>query len=553
MEVTYRYAGASGAQRTDEGERLSFSPDLQRNPTYFVGAVSNHVAFREAISTLHHVVTSDLRFQPKDRTEYFAWLETQKDAFLAEVASRGKAAYERLTDLQRELNALNRQSQAAMQPFYQRRRQYWKWLYTVDRDAWIVLDPVIAVHPDEVSFECFSGDESTYGRLSCDLEMFDDIGEFQYGVTNIDYSYALYDAFQQVRSYRRTELRIEPGGFTATNTDGQEVFEQKIDLPDSWVRGFLQVSSAMTLPAHRVTLHPMDVHNLCFALRQKKERVSPRSLRFRLSPDKPVSMLFEPWNREIACPRAVYHGDEEVEIRLWGRRRLMILERLIPIARSFDFYLLGSGLPAFVVADLGPMKFTLGLSGWTANDWSRAGQFDLLAPRKRISTDSRTRIFNALSTRWLGNVEEIAADTGLDRSEVGAGLTALAQHGRAMYDLDKKLWRYREMMHDPLDFEAMRFSSPQEKAADRLVLADMVAVQSRDDHKIKGRVTDNGRDYRVEITLDDDDRLIAATCQCYHHNTNGLRKGPCEHILALRRKAAEGGTVQVLQGPWGMA
>ncbi len=28
------------------------------------------------------------------------------------------------------------------------------YLYTKDCDAWIVLDPVITVHPDEVFFEC---------------------------------------------------------------------------------------------------------------------------------------------------------------------------------------------------------------------------------------------------------------------------------------------------------------------------------------------------------------------------------------------------------------
>ena len=102
-------------------------------------------------------------------------------------------------------------------------------------------------------------------------------------------------------------------------------------------------------------------------------------------------------------PVSLYHGSEEVEIRLWGRRRLLILERLIPIARSFDLYLLGNGMPAFVVVDLGPMSFTLGLSGWTANDWSRAGQFDLLAPRKRIGADTREKVLTALAARWLAD------------------------------------------------------------------------------------------------------------------------------------------------------
>ena len=67
----------------------------------------------------------------------------------------------------------------------------------------------------------------------------------------------------------------------------------------------------------------------------------------------------------------IAEAKEAQEIRVWGRRRLHVLERLIPIAKKFTVYLLGNGMPSFYVADLGPMSFTLGLSGWTANDWSR--------------------------------------------------------------------------------------------------------------------------------------------------------------------------------------
>jgi len=467
MEVTHRYAGSSGAIREGDEEKISFSPDLLREPTFFVGQVSNHVNFREAISTLHHVVTSDLRFQPKDRTEYMAWLDSQKETWLAEAANQGKDAAEKLKAARAELGQLNEQSFKLLKPFRQARGRYWKW------------------------------------------------------------------------------------GFTASTDMGQEVFEQKIDLPDSWVRGFLQVSSAMALPAHRVTLHPMDIHNLCFALKSKKERRSPRSLRFNLKPGQPPEMIFEPWETRIPCPRAVYHGGEDVEIRMWGRRRLLILERLIPIARSFDLYLLGNGMPAFVVADLGPMSFTLGLSGWTANDWSRTGQFDLLAPRKRIGKDTREKVFAALAARWLADEAELAAETGLDRTEVSSALTILAQHGRAMYDLDKKLWRYRDVVRDPLDFESMRFQSDEEAKADRLIVGGMVEITKRDTNTAEGRVTDDGRDQRVTIEFDTDERLVHAHCGCDFHRMNALRKGPCEHILALRRLVAEGEMPStIIRGPW---
>ena len=92
--------------------------------------------------------------------------------------------------------------------------------------------------------------------------------------------------------------------------------EVKIDLPDSWVRGFLQVSSAMTLPTKSFDLHPMDLHNICYVLRRQKEKIGPRSIRFVLKPGEPVRLVFEPWNIVVNCPRSFYTGTEADEVRL---------------------------------------------------------------------------------------------------------------------------------------------------------------------------------------------------------------------------------------------
>lgn len=61
----------------------------------------------------------------------------------------------------------------------------------------------------------------------------------------------------------------------------------------------------------------------------------------------PVRVLFEPWNYEIVCSRSIYTGDEEAEIRVWGRRRLLILERqgsVVGIAERLR-QLCGNGKP----------------------------------------------------------------------------------------------------------------------------------------------------------------------------------------------------------------
>ena len=335
MNFVHRYLGESRAVSDADATRLGFVPDTLREPTYFAGTVARHLPFREAISALHHVVVSDLRFAPKDRTAYFAWLQAHEQELLAEALAEKDSLRAEIEALRAESRDIAARSDAVMRSFYDARKRYFDYLYRENLDAWIVLDPVITVHPDEIFFEAFSLDESSYGRLSCDHDTFARIGDMACGTTNIDYSHALYDEFQKIRSYRDTELAIDPTGF-AVQTSGEAAYrEDKIDLPDSWIRGFLQVSSAMAQPAHVVDLHPVDMHAILTRLAARRERHGPRSLRFLLEPDRPVSVLIEPWNERLTFRRSIYRGGEAAEIRLWGRRRLAILARTLPLAQRY--------------------------------------------------------------------------------------------------------------------------------------------------------------------------------------------------------------------------
>jgi hypothetical protein len=539
MEFQHRYFGETTAASDASASTFSFAPDTLREPTFFVGEVADHLPFREAMSALHHVVVSDMRFKPKDRTAYFNWLKEHEQQLLAEALAQQTSVKSRLDILRNEIDEIHKRTNKIMAPFYGARKKYFDWLYKENRDAWIVLDPVITVHPDEIFFECFSRDESTYGRLSCDHDTFKRIGDISYGTTNIDYSHALYDEFQKIRSYRTTSLAIDPKGFDVQTT-GEELYrEEKIDLPDSWVRGFLQVSSAMALPAHVVELHPMDMHGILARLAMRKEQYGPRSLRFLLAPGKPVKVLIEPWNEALEFRRSIYKGAADAEIRLWGRRRLAILARALPLAKSVRLHLLGTGLPTFAVVDYGGLRFTLGLSGWTANDWSRAGQFDLLAPRQPVDEVTAQRVFDALKARHSATVAELAAATGVSGALAAAALTAYTQAGRVMYDLDKHVFRLRELAREPLPMGALRFASPQEEKADRFIAAKLAAIgavaEREGRHVVSGQVLDDAKTYKAMIVLDNDDRLVDARCDCYFYGHNKLMRGPCEHMLALRR------------------
>lgn len=538
MEFDYAFKRSSSVANRPDSTSLSFSPDTKREPTYFSGELRKGIAFREAISALHDVVVSDLRFKPKDKTAYKEWAAKQEAIDWDQVAAQRGNVARQMRDLQDRLAAIYRRASERRGPFDRAKRAYFDYLYQKDRDAWFVLDPVITVHPDEVFFECFSQDESSYGRLGASYEVFRNIGDLACGTTNIDYSSALYDEFQKIRSYKTTKFEVDPSGFDV-RTEGEEAYKEvKIDLPDSWVRGFLQVNSAMGLPARTFDLHPMDVHNLCFVLRRHKEKRGPRSMRYCLTPGAPIRVVFDPWGIEVVCRRSEYRGTAQEEIRVWGRRRMHILERLIPVANRFTVHLLGQGLPSFYVADLGDMTFTLGLSGWTANDWSTAGNFDLLAPRADVDDFTKRRVFEGLKEMWFDTPDGLASRLGLSRTAILGALGAWTQAGRAMFDLAKGVYRARELARDPLPMDKLRFSNPREEAATRLLSGNLVQSTARSSSdggtELSGTVKDRSQSFRASLTIDADARVTRGECACNYYQQNKLYKGPCEHMLALR-------------------
>lgn len=539
MEFNYRYAGSSSVTSSAGDTSMSFAPDTLREPTFFRARLRRSIAFREVISALHDVVISDLRFQPKDKSAYKEWA-AQRDMLELAQLTKGRGDLEnRYKVLHKELSELQEKQAIRMKPFFKARQKYFNYLYKNDYNAWFVFDPVITVHPDEVFFECFSRDESSYGRMSCSYEVFKEMQEFACGTTNIDYSADLYNEFQKIRDYKDTAFEIDPSGFQV-ETEGEDTYKEvKIDLPESWVRGFLQVSAAMSLPCVKVKLHPMDLYNFCFLLRQRKEKKGPRSMRFFLKPGEPVTVLFEPWNIKVVCTRSIFEGDGEHEIRLWGRRRLHILERLIPVANSFTLHLTGSGLPSFYTADLGDISFTLGLSGWTANDWSRAGNFDLMAPRGEADDFSKQQIFKYLKENWVESADSLAGRLKVDRSLVLSSMFSYAQSGLVLYDLPKGVYRVRELSREPLPMEKLRFSNPRDEEANQFIARGQVTVGKSSTGQngnltLEGTVKDKSQKHTPSLVIDKDEALIKGTCTCGFYFQNKLYKGPCSHMLAVR-------------------
>jgi hypothetical protein len=515
-QVELAYAAPSLVETTARETQVRLVGNLRRPPVRLEALVKKPLRFREALSALYAVVGSDFRYVPKDRAAYAGYLR-----------------------MKRESAGLN---------VWQAQQAYFTWLLRNDPLAFVILDPVITVHPDRVFFEVFSKDEGTYANLAIDKQAFDVHGTPDYGTTNIDYSQSLFNGIQQMRSYRETRLSIGQEAVTVATAGAPEVLEKKINIPDSWLRGFLQVQSATALPMDHFALAPIDLYNVLRHLRFHADKKGKRrGLRVELVPGQLPRLVLEPWDVVQPASTGTFKGRAARVVRVWGRRRLMLLRRLLPLLTGVDVYLLGSGLPSFWVFRAGEFTLTLGITGFTTANWSQAINFDLLLPRKTQTGQSAEAVVNHLSKAWFADAKELTNATGLKGPALTEAVQLGCQQGRVMYDLAHDVYRLRPLTETPLDLEKLEYRNSREKTAHDL-LVRRNAVKMVSENQIAGTgleltaqvtVLEDKREYRPQMLLGDEGQVLKAECTCPLFRKQGLKDGPCADLVALRLAYAE--------------
>ncbi len=478
MEVALAYDHRTTLVSTADSSALDLAANLRRTPVAFRGRVKEPLLFRQLMLALHQCILSDLRWVDED---------------------------------------------------------VWRWM----------LDPVITVHHDQIFFEAFSNDQSSYARLSAPLTAFEPEGEISYGTTNIDFTWELRDAMQKLRSSRRTEFLVGAGGFgvtTATSAGTQSHFERKVDLPESWLKGFLQVQSALVMHPFIFEARPVDLLTTLAFFQDHKPGKPPHGLRYEFRPDEPISIMLEPWEQRFPLRGTHYSGYERT-VRLWGRRRLQLLQGVLPYADRVLVGVLGRGLPHFYICHCGSYQFTLVLSGWTKNDWSRDSAFDLLAPRARPDPQRGARVYAYLREHLAAPLKDVAANMGWPRQEVEEALFYLCRAGRVMFDPTSSQYRLRELFAEPIDVAALFAPDPRFAVAQHLFDAGRVTLPliTRPEPDQKGRretralaKVDDDISYAVTVSVDDTGRLRFGRCTCKFFEDSMMSRGPCAHILAAR-------------------
>ena len=509
-------------------DHVALFAQLNRPAVVFHAKVTQPLLFRDCLLALFDIVSSDYRYVPKDRTAYTAFMQMRRASANANL--------------------------------FASQRAYFDWIYNNDPLAYCILDPIVQVHEDGVTFEVFSKDEGSYASLTFTHALFDNLDSPTFGTTYIDYSPALLQGIEQIRSYRDTRLDIGQQAVALqtpkpdVNPDSPDtpaVIEKRINVPKSWIRSLLQVQSATQLSQDTFELDPVSLYNLLFELRMHADvKGKKRGLVIELVPQKAPVLTLEPFGIVVQSQSATYQGNSAKLLRLWGRRRLALLKKVLPYTDKVSVTLLGQGMPSYWTLMGQGFRLTFAMTGFSQANWSQSLNFDLLLPKRPTDNSDNEKngdmahITTALQTAQT--MPTLAKYLGKKPAEIRQSLLTLAQQGLVRFDLATQQFIYRPLTDIPLNMDDFAYHNLAEKHAYELVnrpkaisnfsVENIPNINGHSGVSIAAdvEVKEDRRTYHSQLQLNDEGMATRAECSCPLYLQHRLTLGVCSHLIAVR-------------------
>ncbi len=528
----------SSVSSTKNKSNFNLGTDVSRDPVYLSGSVKSSVPFAQAMLVLGKVV-GIRKPEKKDHSEYQKWVAQEYMRILNEREPERFAKQQNLisksVQLKQKRDSLNERLSHLNKFVNLKKKEYFNWLYENDRNAWIVLDPIVSVQEDGTFFEAFSGDESIYARVFLPHSAISSDSKPKLGTTNIDFSLLLEREFERVRSYRPMDLKV---GLKSVEfkTAAAEVDEEKIPLPESWVRGLVEVQSVLSLAPTIFEMSADALAEIIARLQSEKEKTGPRSLKFILKPGEKIRVEIEPWDEFFIDDWFDYKESTSTTVRVWGRRRLSVLQEILIGATKVKVRLLGNGMPSFWTVIKDGVELTVGLSGWTSNDWASKAKFSSFIPTSGLDESKLPIALSLITARGQLTTSEMAQELNSSISESSAILQKLCLQGKVMFDPERNLHRWRDLF-PTLDIYQENDSSRESRAGLKIFQEGNLKItmdEKKDEIKyLSGLLESEKTDFKPLLELDSDNRPKYAQCNCSFYNFNKLKQGPCRHMIAL--------------------
>ena len=253
---------------------------MRRDRVSFTGDLRFPIRFREAVSALHAVVVSDLKYKAKDRSAYQEYLKLVRER---ENAIR-RMAFQKA---RQELRAVEPEPMpVGLESRFKAAREILVCTPSLQRLP-VEKRPFVVAAAGPVR----SGRHRGAGRVvfrvlqqgRVELRLPDGgprrLRRPGRRIARHDKRGLLAGALRRVPTVAHVpahRFAVDPTGFEVATQGAVDYREEKIDLPPSWLRGFMQLQAAMSVVARRVRVSREGLFNLLAYLKRHRTRSSPR-------------------------------------------------------------------------------------------------------------------------------------------------------------------------------------------------------------------------------------------------------------------------------------
>ncbi|SJZ47946.1 SWIM zinc finger [Chitinophaga eiseniae] len=367
-------------------------------------------------------------------------------------------------------------------------------------------DPIVTAGAEKLRFEGFSQCAGVYARV--DVLPGGHRGTFSAnGTVNVDFNQPMINALHAIGRSDTMRLTVNATAISVQSRPDESITEKKVPLPMKWIKGLTTVQLFLAASEKMHTLNKVQ-------LRQLFQGIPAGTV-------KADYYLAVRGNRPAFSPVKTANA-----VCVGGIHRLRLLEPLLPLADELQVFVHPDMQSTTWQLYFGNVRFSLSLSreAWRGFSGEGAALDALIAdvPERLINAMDKYGHVNQEFNATLLAVEEQAGFEQIDQ------LTArLAAMGLLGFDPDENIYFYRRL---PFKLNRIMSLNPRMKDAEQLLAEDKVAIVSQKENKTEARVAGSGVTHTVVI----EDDLARCTCTWFAKHQG--ERGPCKHILAVRKK-----------------
>ena len=370
----------------------------------------------------------------------------------------------------------------------------------------LLKDPIVTAGSEKIRFEGFSHCAGVYARV--DVLPGGHDGEFiNSGTTNVDFNQPMISALSRIGKTENVLLSVGKKE-VAIQASAGKVVERKVPLPVKWIKGLTNVQLFLAETEGVHTFNRIQALQLFQTLPNGKPKADyfllNRGGRSQFSPVKSTNAI---------C--------------IGGINRLRLLEPLLPHADMLKVFAHPAMQSTTWQLYFGSIRFSLSLSrdSWRGFSGEGAALEDLLEdiPQSWVDLVDKYSYANQTFNPTLFAVEE-----GIDIQKLSGITSRLSAMGLLGYDVDENSFFYRQL---PYKVHRILSLNPRLKDAEKLLEENKVDITLQAGKRIEARVEGSGVKHTVII---DDEK---ARCTCTWFARHQGERGPCKHVLAVKKKA----------------